>query len=64
MFVLKANYPPFQVTAEGELEYHTFRHGEIYDKIPDGEAYKFDSLESILPAKPKKAKKDKEVGDA
>ena len=65
MFVLKANYPPFQVTAEGEFEYHTFRHGEIYDKVPPGEAYKFDSLESITSMgglhKPKKAKK--EVGE-
>jgi hypothetical protein len=58
MFVLKANYPAFVVTAEGEFEYHTFRRGEIYDKVPDGEAYKFDFLESILPHKPKKAKKE------
>ena len=47
MFVLKANYPAFVVTAEGPFEYHKFRHGEIYDQVPPGEAYKFESLESI-----------------
>ena len=61
MFVLKSNCPDFQVTAEGEFEYHTFRHGETYDKIPPGEAKKFDSLESITSLHGKKARK--EVGD-
>ena len=62
MFVLKVNCPAFQVTAEGEFEYHTFRHGEIYNKIPPEEAHKFESLESTTSQRGKKVRK--EVDDA
>ena len=43
---LKAEKNEFQVTREGKFEYHTFRHGEIYQEIPAEEESKFEEVES------------------
>ena len=33
-FKLKEKENEFQVTKEGEFEYHRFKHGIIYDQVP------------------------------
>ncbi len=44
MWILKNSVNDFQVTREGEFEYHTFKHGEIYARIPKEEADRFEAL--------------------
>ena len=45
-YQLKPQFPAFQVTREGEFEYHHFKHGEIYQKIPDPERDRFEEVAS------------------
>jgi len=45
-FKLKEKENAFQVTREGAFEYHTFEHGETYDKVPDQDRDKFDELKA------------------
>ena len=42
---LKKDLPEFQVTREGPFEHHTFRHGVIYDRIPEEDREKFESVD-------------------
>ncbi len=42
---LKAEENEFQVIREGKFEYHTFRHGEIYQEIPAEEKSRFEEVE-------------------
>ena len=49
MYRLKTNQSAFQVTREGPFEYHTFKHGEIYEKVPHEEIHRFDPVKSITP---------------
>ncbi len=44
MFRLKDKYPAFQVIQEGAFAYHTFRPGELYDRVPSDEEYKFEKI--------------------
>lgn len=41
---LKRGLPEFQVTREGKFEYHTFKHGVIYERIPEEDRDKFESV--------------------
>jgi hypothetical protein len=41
-YKLKEKENEFQVTKEGEFEYHHFKHGEIYDKVPIEEQHRFE----------------------
>jgi hypothetical protein len=41
---LKKNLPEFQVTREGPFEYHTFRHGVVYERIPEEDRSKFEPV--------------------
>ena len=41
-YKLKPNVPAFQVTREGEFEYHKFLHGEVYERVPEEEKERFD----------------------
>jgi len=43
-FKLKATEPGFQVTREGEFEYHKFLPGRIYEKVPPEEIHKFEDI--------------------
>jgi hypothetical protein len=56
MYRLKTNQPEFQVTREGSFEYHTFKHGEIYEKVPPEEIHRFDPVKDITPAREEDAK--------
>jgi len=42
---LKNSEPDFQVTREGRFEFHTFRHGEVYDEIPEEDRHRFETTE-------------------
>ncbi len=41
---LKKDLPEFQVTREGPFEYHTFRHGVTYDRIPEEDQDRFEPV--------------------
>ena len=41
---LKKDLPEFQVTREGEFEYHTFKHGVIYERIPEEDRSRFEPV--------------------
>ncbi len=43
-YILKPSENEFQVTREGEFEFKTFRHGEVYEKIPPEEANRFEEI--------------------
>lgn len=43
-FILKPEENEFQVTREGEFEFKTFRHGEVYEKIPEEEKERFEEV--------------------
>jgi len=49
-YTLKPGQPAFQVTREGPFEYHTFKRGEIYEKVPPEEIHRFDPVKSITPS--------------
>jgi hypothetical protein len=49
-YTLKPGQPAFQVTREGPFEYHTFKQGEIYEKVPPEEINRFDILKSMTPS--------------
>ncbi len=42
---LKAEEEAFQVTKDGPFAFHTFRHGEVYEAIPEEEKHRFESLD-------------------
>lgn len=46
-YKLKDTENEFQVIREGEFEYHTFRHGEVYGKIPEPEKDRFIDINPI-----------------
>jgi hypothetical protein len=50
-YQLKKTTNEFQVTREGEFEYHRFKHGVVYDKVPPEEADKFETIEDSEDAK-------------
>ena len=50
-YTLKPGQPEFQVTREGDFEYHTFKRGEIYDKVPPEEIRRFDLVKSMTPSR-------------
>ena len=41
---LKKDLPEFQVTREGEFEYHTFVHGVMYERIPEEDRSRFEPV--------------------
>jgi hypothetical protein len=41
-YKLKAKENEFQVTREGKFEYKHFKHGEIYESVPEEEKERFD----------------------
>jgi hypothetical protein len=51
MYRLKTNQSAFQVTREGPFEYHTFKHGEVYEKVPPEEIHRFNSLKGMTPSR-------------
>lgn len=57
-YKLKPKVPAFQVTAEGTFAYHTFKHGEVYEKIPPEQEHKFNSLGGTAPTRPPKDSKE------
>lgn len=44
MYRLKPAENEFQVIREGEFEYHNFKHGEKYEKVPDEERERFEQI--------------------
>lgn len=42
---LKKEVNEFQVTREGKFEFHTFRHGEVYEEIPEEDCHRFETTE-------------------
>ena len=43
-YKLKLSENAFQVTREGEFEFKSFRHGEVYERIPKEEARRFEEI--------------------
>lgn len=43
-YKLKPSENAFQVTREGEFEFKSFRHGEVYERIPKEEAHRFEEV--------------------
>ncbi len=50
---LKAKFPSFRVTREGEFAYHRFEHGKTYDRIPPEDEEKFEKILIEEPAEPR-----------
>ena len=48
-YTLKPGQPEFHVTREGPFEYHRFKRGEIYDKVPPEEIHRFDLVKDTTP---------------
>lgn len=60
-YKLKEKENEFQVTKEGEFEYHTFKHGVIYNRVPSEEAHRFEETHSakrIAQSEERKKEKD------
>jgi hypothetical protein len=47
-FRLKKESYEFQVIREGKFEYKHFKHGEVYEEIPDEEKERFETIESSM----------------
>lgn len=46
-FKLKDQYPAFQIV-EGPFAYHTFRHGQLYECIPEELEEKFEEIGKVI----------------
>lgn len=44
IYKLKEEAADFQVTRPGEFEYQTFKHGEVYENIPQEEKDRFEQI--------------------
>ncbi len=58
MWRLKPGENDFQVTREGLFEYHVFKQGEAYSRIPQEETHRFEEISET-----KETPKKKRGGD-